>query len=268
MLYNLGEYHRPSDLNEALGLIQRKDIRTLPLAGGTAIGSGRDQGTIEAIVDLDALGLDFIERTGNLIRMGAMTRLQTLVDGLADAADGLLAHTAHRMAGPHIRNAATLGGTLASGQVHSPLSVALAALRAELEVTGHDHSLAWPVPLTALEGQLILSVRITLPEGGMAAACEQVARTPADAPIVCAASVISAGRAARTAVGGLVAGTIYLYDQPVGPGVPAYDPTCAIAEQALRSTAIDDYLGSADYRRSVAAVLARRTLAAALERLV
>src|SRR5574341_1038441 len=126
MFYNLKEYHRPTDLAEAYRLLQRTDIRTIALASGVAV-AGEAMPDVEAVVDLSDAGLDFIKREGDLLQIGAMTRLQTIVDELGDVADGLLSCTAHLMAGWHVRNMATVSSPLAMGDIHMPLSVALAA---------------------------------------------------------------------------------------------------------------------------------------------
>ena len=71
MLLNLREYYRPTETGEtdglalALELLARPNIRTVPLAGGdTLIGSGDP--AIEAVVDLQALGLTEISLAPNL----------------------------------------------------------------------------------------------------------------------------------------------------------------------------------------------------------
>src|SRR4051812_18752482 len=103
MLYNLREYHRPTEIAEALRLLQRTDIRTVPIGGGTTvIGEGTPE--IEAVVDLSELGLDTIKRESNLLHLGATVCLQSLVDDLKDVANGLLSEGARRMAGWNIRN--------------------------------------------------------------------------------------------------------------------------------------------------------------------
>ncbi len=268
MLYNLHEYHRPTDLNEALRLLRRQDLHTLPLAGGTAIvGQGGAQ--VEAVVDLSALGLDFLKREGRTLRLGAMVRLQAMVEGLAGVADGLLSDAAQRMAGWHIRNTATLGGVLAGGDLHSPLSVTLAALDAQVAVTGNDNLLPWPnLAPDALAGQLLTGVVVILPEGEMAAAYEQVARTPADQPIVCAATVLHrvSGEqlAGRTVVGGLLVDALRIVNyETIRPGADVDN----MALTMRSDTVMSNYLGSAEYRSSVAPVLARRTLRTVLGKL-
>src|SRR5690606_41271983 len=87
MLYNLREYHRPRDLDEALRLLQRPEIRTVPLAGGTDLVGQRNP-DVEAVVDLSELGLDTTHTEDGVPRLGAMARLATIVQQLGDAVGG------------------------------------------------------------------------------------------------------------------------------------------------------------------------------------
>ncbi len=277
-LYNLREYHRPTDLDEAKRLLQRKSVRTVPLAGGVSV-VGEAATDIEAVVDLDGLGLDFIEYESGALYLGAMLRLQTIVEKLSDISDVLLADAARRTAGWHIRNMATVGGALAGGDIHSPFSVALAALKARVKI----YEQAGEMPLWAdlsrqvrqkgLKGRLITAVSLTLPEGRMGASYQQVARTPADRPIVCAAAVAyesSAGVQTTTAVGGLLQDILVFSQKIAGEGAAeAADELAAEVGKARtpESSYQSDFRGSAEYRREIAPMLARRALLDALDRL-
>ena len=66
MLLNLREYHRISPqepqqaaLDHALALLARRNIHTVPLAGGSSLVGSSDP-AIEAVVDLQGLGLEAI----------------------------------------------------------------------------------------------------------------------------------------------------------------------------------------------------------------
>jgi len=141
MLINLLEYHWAEDLDEALILLARTDVRTVPLAGGTYL-LGRSDDEIQAVVDLRDLQLAYIEAAphtanGNaFVRIGAMTTLQTLADSivLREIATGVLTRAARASSSSLlIRNCATLGGTLATGvSSQADLLTALAALDAEV----------------------------------------------------------------------------------------------------------------------------------------
>ena len=285
-MLDVKEYHRPHELADALRLLQRQDVRTVPLAGGTGL-VGRGGPGVEAVVDLHELGLDYItvappeaEATGGPfpLRVGAMTSLQTLVESetVDDLAGGLLGEAACRSASATLRAQSTVGGTLAAGDARHPLAVALLALDAELMVwvgTERRH-----VPLDSflgyraqLVGQRALIVEVRVPRsdavtgGGFA----DVARTPADMPIVCAAARIyrdtAGGRAfgARLALGGVAerplrmpAAERVIEGQVVTPELFARVET--LVREAVHPAG--DWLGGADYRREMAGVLARRAV--------
>src|SRR5260370_7818847 len=79
MLLNLLEYHWVEDIDEALLLIARLDVKTVPLAGGTHLLS-LDDDTIQAVVDLRDLELAHISEDATSVHIGAMTALQSMVD--------------------------------------------------------------------------------------------------------------------------------------------------------------------------------------------
>lgn len=279
MLYNLREYHRPTHIDEAVQLLQRTDVKTIALAGGVSVvGEGTSE--IEAVVDLSELGFDFIEQSDNKLHIGAMVTLQTIVEELNGAADGLLSRAARQMAGWHIRNAATLGGTLMGGSIHSSLSVALAVLRARVRIYSQAGlATFWSDVSNQVRhgswdrSSLVTAITINLPES-VKTGYEQVGRTPADQPIVCAAAVVypaSEGEiAANVAIGGLLH-DIVLIDEVIKSGQAADGIEKVVGQVVQERTAESkyqsDYLGSADYRRRVAPVLARRAISTTLGKL-
>ena len=141
-LLNLREYHRPAEAGEqdglaqALELLARPQIHTVPLAGGDSLNGSGDP-TIEAVVDLQALGLTEISLAPNLGALSAqamVTRAQlaelkapTATGSHAPKASplGIIAAGARRWGGNVQRNRATLGGALATAASDDPLVVAL-----------------------------------------------------------------------------------------------------------------------------------------------
>ena len=143
MLLNLRQYSRPADdgsqdgLAVALQLLSRPDVHTVPLAGGDSLIGSSDP-AIEAVVDLQALGLTEISLAPNLGALSAqamVTRAQlaSLKASDAPAAShsakasplGIIAAGAQRWGGNVQRNRATLGGALATAASNDPLVVAL-----------------------------------------------------------------------------------------------------------------------------------------------
>ena len=293
LLLNLQEYHRPADdeendgLHRALELLSRPDIRTVPLAGGDALlGSGDP--TVEAVVDLQALGLTEISLDPNLGALSAqamVTRAQladlkppvTAAGAHSPAASplGIIAAGAARLGGSVQRNRATLGGALAAGASNDPLLVALLACDGRVLLCTNSGYRTLPlvdfIPdrgRLLAEPALITDVVVPLPPGRLTGyALADVARTPADAPIVVAAAAITIAYGscthARLALGGVA-------DTPIRlPGVEALlegqmltaDLIAAAAAHAAEWVQpAGDFRGSAEYRKAMAGVLAERAL--------
>ena len=135
MLRNLFEYHWVEHIDDALLLMARLDVKTVPLAGGTYL-LGLDDESIEAVVDLRELELSYIAEDTQGLRIGTMTTLQSFVDAAAtkNFASGLLARAAHASSSSRlIRNSATIGGTLGAGIAsQADLLTALSALEAKV----------------------------------------------------------------------------------------------------------------------------------------
>ena len=293
MLLNLREYHRPAEDGEqdglalALHLLSRPDVHTVPLAGGDSlIGSGDP--TIEAVVDLQALGLTEISLAPNLGALSAqamVTRAQLASLKASDAPAtshsakasplGIIAAGAQRWGGNVQRNRATLGGALATAASNDPLVVALLASDARVLLctnSGYQTiSLAAFIPdrTRLLAGPaLITDVVVPLPPGRLTGyALADVARTPADAPIVVAGAMICVayGRCThvRLALGGVAPHPVclpeveaLLVDQLLTPEVIA--AAAARAAELVHPTG--DFRGSAEYRKAMAGVLAERAL--------
>lgn len=239
------EYHRPRSLAEAVALLGRAQ----PLAGGTVLTAGRRR--VEAVIDLQDLGLDRMERSDETLELGSGVRLQSLVD--SDAVPEILRESARRDAGWNLRNAATLGGTVAAGDGRSPLLTVLLALQAEVLIEPEGRWVDLDLVLSgrpdSLRGRLMTSMRFRVPAGH---GYDQVARTPADAPIVCVAAALLASGPPSVALGGFGPAPLRLAAQGgVSRFVQAASLACGQAEDAWASAA---------YRSEVAGVLVRRTL--------
>jgi probable selenate reductase FAD-binding subunit len=268
------EYHRPSTLDEALSLIRRKTPHTAVLAGGTWL-NGETPRDVEAVVDISNLGLDRIDRQGSppLMRIGAATTLQSLIDALRDMPGlDVLATAAHAMAGLNIRNQATLGGAIVTADGSSPLVTALLASDAELVIQADEERtvtlsgfLSYRERMLA-EGILMTEVRMPIPSADTRAVYERVARTPRDYPIVCAVArcAVNVGIAGnvRIAVGGVASTPIRLSAMEFGlekKTISEYlDRALSAAVAGLSPQ--NDWLGSAEYRAEMARVLVRRAV--------
>src|SRR5687768_3631303 len=97
-------YHRPKTLDEALTLLAQPN-RT-PLGGGTLLAQGKSD-SVEA-VDLQAVHLNTLKKSGNNFEIGATVTLQQLLES-EDCPEVL--KTALKLEAPlNLRNAATAAG--------------------------------------------------------------------------------------------------------------------------------------------------------------
>jgi CO/xanthine dehydrogenase FAD-binding subunit len=239
MLLNLLEYHWVEDIDDALLLLARADIKTVPLAGGTYL-LGLDDESIQAVVDLRDLELAYISEDARGIHLGAMTTLQTMVDSplLKDNASGILARASLASSFSRlIRNSATIGGTLAAGiSSQADLLTALSVMDAEVVLrsgsksqvnlsggTAERPGFALPgvtfkgkqerhVPCSSLSverrpNELIIEVIVPRPAFGCAASFMRVGRTPTDVALINTAALVELSdgvyQRVRLALGGV-----------------------------------------------------------------
>jgi CO/xanthine dehydrogenase FAD-binding subunit len=249
------EYNRPGTIQEALDLLARKEPVSVPMGGGSALN--RYSLAPLAVVDLQALPLDRILQNSENIELGATVTLQAFYNFIIETPDLPLAlHTALlQEANNNLRQVATLAGTLVAGTGRSPLVTVLLALDATLTTlsrTGEDViSLGDFLPARGeyLPGRLITKIQLPRP---IRLAFDYVARSPADQPIVCAALAQWPGKRTRLALGGYGLAPVLVLDGLHPEGVEA-------AAQNAYSQA-GDVWASAEYRREVAGILARRCL--------
>ena len=71
------EYHRPARLEEALKLLARDDLLTIPIGGGSALDRGSDESI--AVVDLQSLKLNGLKKSGSVLELGASMRSFLLI---------------------------------------------------------------------------------------------------------------------------------------------------------------------------------------------
>jgi carbon-monoxide dehydrogenase medium subunit len=248
------EYHRPKSLAEALSLLPRGT----PLGGGTALTPQRN--SIESVIDLQSLGLDRHEAAAGEITAGAAESLEAFA--VACAGDlAALSEAARLEAGLNIRNMATVAGALIAADGSSSLATTLLAARARLVVEPGSTEIPVDEALHGgaepLKGKIVTALRIPRPAY---LGYRQVARSPADRPIVCASVARSEHPSRiRGALGGYGNFPSLLEELPPDP------EAAGIVAREVYAVAGDAW-ASAEYRAHVAGVLIRRLVAEALGR--
>jgi len=251
---------RPRSLDEAYEYLTEK--KAVLLGGGA--WSRMSPRSVEYAVDLSALDLRYIRRAGDRIEIGAMTTARDIETSplLAEAYGPLFRRAVENIVGVQMRNIVSAGGTVAGRFGFAELNTVLLALDARLAL----HR-AGEVDLESFlagnEGSPALIEKILIPGAAVRGAYGSVRNTRADLPILNAAAVLSAG-SWRIAVGA----------RPGSPR-PALKaaallagqarPDAALAEKAGLAAAEElsfgkDIRGTAEYRKSVCAVLVRRAI--------
>lgn len=246
-------YYRPKTLEETLKLLARSD--THPLGGGTILNRPRPDSF--SVVDLQALGLDKIHKSGDKLAIGAMVTLQLLLE--STYTPEALKSGIRLEAQLNLRNMKTVAGSLVASDGRSPFAVIMLALDAKVSLEGGPPaekssavcSLGNLLPLLSeiLQGKLIAQIEIPL---NVMLAFETVARTPMDKPIVCTALARWPSGRMRLALGGWGKLPLLAMDGNESGGV----------ETAAKNTFHEagDAWASATYRSEIASVLAKRCL--------
>lgn len=237
----LKQIHKPSDLPTALHLLNRPDVPTVALAGGIHLVPQLPK-HVQELVDLQDLALDQMTGDEHTITVGAMTRLQTLVEH-PDLPQVI--REGARRSGPNtFRNQGTVGGVLVGAAADSELLAALLVYEAQVTVQRleGEQRLALADFLAGvpehLTGGLLTAVHFARHGAGAAA---RVARTPADTPIVAVVGRQLADGELRLAACGVA-------DTPL-----IIDPDHVTSLQPP-----SDFRGSSEYRLHLVQVLCRR----------
>lgn len=280
----LGEptFVSPATVQEALGALEPEGA--LPVGGGTSVGLLLGQSLIEpsALVWLGRIAaLRELSVDRSHLRVGAAVTLRDLSrHPVVRSSLPALATAAGSVGNPRIRSVATVGGALAHADPRQDLPPALTALDAAVDITGRDGVRTVPVGElasglmeTVVEpGELITAVRIPLVPH---LSCVYLRFTPgslADYPTVAVAA-----SASRTPDGTLasvslslagVGSTVVRVPEAAGLAgrrMPSEESLAAVADAAgARARPVSDRLGSAAYKRAMAAVWARRALTACM----
>ncbi len=241
-MYQVVGYHRPTSLPDVLQMLGSG--QRVPLAGGVHLHHDGGGDAVE-VVDLQSAGLDALTVESGTARVGAMVRLQQLVDDprLPDA----IREAARSEHPSTLRTLATIGGTIATASGDSLLLAALLVHHAVVRVAadGNERSVALDDLLDAGRdaGELIVDVEFETTGTG-AIAC--TGRTPRDIPIVGAvARQVDGSNGSETTLAVCGVGVRPLLVEPGG-------------HASLQP--LDDHRATAAYRLHLAEVLTDRVL--------
>jgi carbon-monoxide dehydrogenase medium subunit len=135
------DYKRPSSVAEAIQSLTSAPGPALPIAGGTDLLLDLRQGhhsPVHTLVDLTFIPeMSALELRGDSLYIGAAVPVNRVARDLLVAAHAqALVEACNLIAGPQVRNTATLGGNVAHALPAADGTIALTALESQAEVAG------------------------------------------------------------------------------------------------------------------------------------
>jgi carbon-monoxide dehydrogenase medium subunit len=135
------EYLRPTSLSQAIKAFAEAPRPVLPIAGGTDLLLDLEQGRhspVHTLLDVTAIEeMTALELREDELYVGAAVPVNRIVlDPLVIAHAQALTEACNLIAGPQVRNVATLGGNVAHALPAADGTIALLALHAQAEIAG------------------------------------------------------------------------------------------------------------------------------------
>jgi aerobic carbon-monoxide dehydrogenase medium subunit len=280
------EYHAPTTVEEALGLLTRYQGDAKVLAGGQSLMPLLNFRLLRpaALVDLNRIAaLSYIEEVDGQVRLGAMTRQRAVeFSPVVRRRLPLLAEATRWVGHLPIRTRGTIGGSIAHADPAAEYPAVLTALEGEVVARGpRGERTLRPADLfqtyltTSLGPEEILTeVRLPAMPAGAGYAFEEFARRHGDFALVgIAAFVVTEGRRvarARLATAGASPIPVRLRaaEQILERDGLGDETIAAAAAKAGELVEPDsDIHASADYRRHLTGVLTGRALKRARARM-
>lgn len=143
------EYKQPTSLGEAIQALSTAAGLVMPIAGGTDLLLDLKQGRhspVQTLIDLTSVHeMTTLEVRGEDLFIGAAVPVNRIALGpLAGMHAQALVEACNLIAGPQVRNTATLGGNVAHALPAADGTIALTALNAQAEIAGISGSRRLP----------------------------------------------------------------------------------------------------------------------------
>ena len=282
------EFHSPTSLEEVFQLLDAHGEDARVMAGGTALVIQMKQRLVqpEHVISLHRVsGLDGIATHANGstgVRVGALcTQQQLATSPVVQEMIPIVTETYGHVATPRIRHMASVGGGLVHGDPSQDPPPTLIALGAAVTLVSSRGERTVPLEDFLVDyyetdvrpGEVLTGVNIpALPAGAGAAYLKFLPRTADDYATVAAAAVITPGpgnvcQEARIALGAVGTTAIHATGaEEALRGQPLTEEVIRAAAATVKEVVdpLEDYRGSADYKREMAEVFTRRAIQQAL----
>jgi aerobic carbon-monoxide dehydrogenase medium subunit len=280
------EYHAPTSVRDALGLLGQWKDDAKVLAGGHSLIPMMKLRLAQPthVIDLRKVpGLAGIRRDGNTIVIGALTtHWQVESSTLVRETCPILSDTASIIGDPAVRNLGTMGGSLAHADPAADYPATMLALGVELVCEGAKGRRTVKVDdwfhglmQTALgEDEILVEVRVPAWPAGSAGAYMKFPHPASRFAVVGVAAMVTLdgkGVCTKASIGVTGAGTHAVRAKGVEAGLTGKALDAATIEAAAQKAAdgVDvqaDLQGSVEYKSHLCRVFARRAVEAAVKR--
>jgi len=280
------EYHAPTNVKDALGLLGRYKDDAKLLAGGHSLVPMMKLRLAQPkhVIDLRKVpGLSGIKEDGGAIVLGAMTtHWQMESSTLLKAKSPILAETASVIGDPAVRNLGTIGGSIAHADPAADQPATLIALGAEMVCEGPKGRRTVKVDdwfqglmATALrEDEILVELRVPAWPAGTGGAYLKFPHPASRFAVVGVAALVTLdkeGKCTRASVGVTGAGTKALRAKGVEAALTGKKLDAAAIEAAAQKAAdgVDvqaDLQGSVEYKSHLCRVFAKRAVTEAVKR--
>ena len=280
------EYLTPSNISDAVALLQKHGDEAKILAGGHSLIPAMRLRLAEPgyLIDISGIGgLDYIQEESGQLRIGAMTCEAALEESeIVQSKYPLLLDTAKMIADPSVRNMATVGGNLAHGDPANDHPATMLALRASVIAEGPNGTREIKIDnffpdffTTALsEDEILTEIRIPTPPSASGGAYLKIERKVGDyaaAAVACQLNIDSSGSIENIGLGLTNVGSTPIRASSAEELLKGKKPDENMLAEAGRLAAADsepmeDLRGSAEYKIALVDELTQRAIKLSIQR--
>jgi CO/xanthine dehydrogenase FAD-binding subunit len=280
------DYRPVHEVSEAIEVLKEHGDQAKVIAGGQSLMPLINLGLAQPALLVDVNGikrLDFIEQRNGHLVVGALTRHRTAEHAAAvRQACPLLAEALPQIGDRQVRNRGTIGGSISHADPVAEIPTVATALGATMRIEGPGGAREVPAAdffvtyLTTALGPTDMLTEVAFPvlPAGTGTSFLELVRRKGDFAIVAAAAALQLnpdGTCADVRLGLAGVAPTPLHADAASAILKGNQPTPALIAEAAQAACANiepesDVIASADYRRDMAPIIARRALTQALER--
>lgn len=281
------QYEAPGTLTEAISMLHKYGEDAKVLSGGHSLIPMMKLrfANPECLIDINNIpDLAYIKEEGGVIKIGALTREAEIEHSdLLKKYFPIFADVTKLIADPQVRNRGTIGGNLAHGDAANDHPAVMLALNATIIATGSDGPRSIPIDefffgfyMTALQhGEILTEIQIPIPPAGTGNAYHKLERKVGDyatAGVAVQLTLDEKGICTAAGIGLTNVNPTPLRASRSEQALTGKHITDETIAEAARYASEDcspsaDLRGSEEYKRAMVAVLVKRMIHRAVEKI-